>query len=68
MARRPRRFGEEGMIEDLSLYLFFYGFGLASGVFVSWLESYSASRSYRHQQQLKRSQSGAAQTDLSQPN
>jgi hypothetical protein len=56
------------MIEDLSLYLFFYGFGLASGVFVSWLESYSASRSYRHQQQLKRSQSGAAQTGQSQPN
>jgi hypothetical protein len=27
------------MIEDLSLYLFFYGFGLASGVFVSWIES-----------------------------
>lgn len=27
------------MIEDLGFYLFFYGFGLASGVFVSWLET-----------------------------
>lgn len=26
-------------IEDLGFYLFFYGFGLASGVFVSWLET-----------------------------
>ena len=46
-------------LTDASIYLFFYGFGLLSGVFVSWLESYSASRSYQRQQQLKKSQSGA---------
>jgi len=56
------------MIEDLGFYLFFYGFGLASGVFVSWLDSYCASRSYRRQQPLKRSQSGEAQTGQSQQN
>ena len=55
-------------LTDASIYLFFYGFGLLSGVFVSWLESYSASRSYQRQQQLKKSQSGAAQTARSQPN
>ena len=26
------------MITDTSLYLFFYGFGLMSGIFVSWIE------------------------------
>ncbi len=44
MARRPRRFGREGMtytevLTDTTLYLFFYGFGLISGIFVSWIES-----------------------------
>jgi hypothetical protein len=56
------------MIEDLSLYLFFYGFGLASGVFVSWVESYCASRAYRRQPPLKMYQSGEGQTGQSQPN
>lgn len=37
------------LLTDTGLYLFFYGFGLLSGVFVSWLESYAASRSYRSQ-------------------
>ena len=56
------------MLIDTGLYLFFYGFGLASGVFVSWLESYAASRSYHRLPPLKRSQSGADQTAPSQPN
>ena len=27
------------MLTDTTLYLFFYGFGLLSGIFVSWIES-----------------------------
>jgi hypothetical protein len=27
------------MLTDTSLHLFFYGFGLISGIFVSWIES-----------------------------
>lgn len=56
------------MLTDTTLYLFFYGFGLLSGVFVSWLESRSCSYSSQQQPPLKKSQSGADLTDLSQPN
>jgi hypothetical protein len=27
------------VLTDTTLYLFFYGFGLISGIFVSWIES-----------------------------